>query len=139
MELRAMLDVNAFRMQLRIDGIRSALAWMKVAPPCGEPCVVLSSAQCAGAVSSSQRSSFIEEEQLCELPMLHQGTAVPAAILELAGDPAFTVEPAPNVTVRVVEASAVSVHQSTSRICDEIAERSYPILQRHGVSGQRRT
>ena len=72
---------------------RAATRSIASAPPGARPQlveadVVLAPALRARPVAGGERGRLVEEEQLGELPRLHQRRAVPAAELEPAGDPA---------------------------------------------------
>ncbi|MGI8887194.1 MAG: hypothetical protein ACR2G9_09800 [Gaiellaceae bacterium] len=56
---------------------------------------------------------------------------MPTAELEAAGDPALAVVAAADASALVVETAAVAVHQSATRISDQLAQRRDPIPQRH--------
>jgi hypothetical protein len=131
MELPTLLEGNSLGMQLGIDRVGSLLVGVQVAPQCGERVVVLSSTKRTRAVSSRPRGHLVEEEELGEKSRLHHRSAVPPTKLELAGNPAFAVEPAPDAATIVVQATSIPVHQSASGVGNEIAKGSDSILQWH--------
>ena len=113
-----------------IDRVRAAVG-MQLTPDGSEAVVVGAAAQGARAMTGSEGSRLVEEEQLGEPPRLQQWPAQPAAELEPAADPPLSVIAAADAAVLVVEAAPVSVDQPTPRLGDEIAERRDPVLQRH--------
>jgi len=64
---------------------------VEVAPDLAEARVVRVPAERAGPVPGGERRCLVEEEELGELAGLQQRTALPAAELELTGDPTLPV------------------------------------------------
>lgn len=118
-------------MKLRVDRVCSDLAGMQLVPDRRESVVVLAPAERARAVSGGEGSRVVEEEQLGEAARLEECTPSPSAELEPTGDPALAGVAPTNAPVLVVKAPPVSVHEATSGIRHEIAERRYPVLQGH--------
>ena len=125
--------IDTFAVQLLVDRVGTALAWMQRAPDPDEAVVVGSATERARAMSGCERGRLVEEEELGEAAGLQQRRAVPAAELEPARDPPPDSEPPMDAPLVVVQAAAVPVHETTSGIGDEIAEGSDAILSRHGV------
>ena len=113
-------------MEALVDLVRAARAG-----ELEEPVVVLASAERARPVPGRERGRLVEEEELRELPRLHQRLAVPALELEPTDDPPSGGHPAPDSPLVVVNAAAVPVDEPAGRIGDQFAERSDAILQRH--------
>ena len=82
-------------------------------------------------MAGGERRRFVEEEELGEASGLQQRTALPAAELEPARDPAPAVVAAADAPFVVVEAATVPVDQAARGVCDELAQRCDPVLQRH--------
>ncbi len=93
--------------------------------------VVVAATERARPVARGEGGRLVEEEELGELPRLHQRPAVPALELEPAGDPASGRLAPPDPALRIMQAAAVPVDQSARRMCDELAERGHPVLARH--------
>jgi hypothetical protein len=93
--------------------------------------VVGPAAQRARAVAGGKRRRLVEEEQLGEPVRLQQAPALPATELELAGDPAPAVVVAADAAGGVMQAAAVSVHETAARMGDQLAERRDPVLEWH--------
>ena len=125
------VGVGPFVVELCVDRVGSELAGVELVPEGGEAGVVLVAAQRAGAVAGGEGGCFVEEEELGEASGLHQRPALPAAELEPAGDPAFADRATADPAEFVVEAAPVSVDQATPWVCDQLAERCDPVLQRH--------
>ena len=117
-------------MELDVDRVGSDLAWMQVAPDRDETVVVLAPALRAGAVAGRERGHLVEEEELRVAAGLQQRASPPAAELEPARDPALHRVAAANAALRVVETAAIAVDESAGGICDQIAERRDPVLER---------
>ena len=125
--------IDTLAVQLLVDRVGTALVWMQRAPDLDEAVVVGSAAERARAMSGRERGRLIEEEELGEAARLLQRRTVPAAKLEPARDPPPDSEPPTDAPLVVVQAAAVPVYETTSGICNEIAERRHAILSRHGV------
>ena len=129
--LGAPAGLGALGVELRVDRVGSDLPGMKLAPDRDEAGVVFAAAERTGAVAGGERGRLVEEEQLGEASGLHQRPTLPAAELEPAGDPAFAGGAAADPPELVVEAATVSVDQAARWICDQLAQRCHPVLQRH--------
>src|SRR5918996_2621278 len=105
MALRARRGLEALAMELVVHRIRAAPLGVKRAPDLDEPVVVGAAAQRARTVARGERGRLVEEEQLREAAGLHQRRPVPAAELQLAGDPALDRESPPDAALGVVEAA----------------------------------
>jgi hypothetical protein len=130
-ELSARPWVDPLAVELRVDRVRSDLARVQLAPDPGEAVEVLAAAEGARAVAGREGSCLVEEEELGKAAGLEEWPALPAAELELAGNPALAVVAPADATGRIVEAAPVSVDQSTRRVRDQLTERRDPVLQRH--------
>ena len=130
-ELCARHGVDALTVQLRVDRVRADLTGMDRAPDLAEAVVVGAPAERTRAMTGGEGGRLVEEEELGEAARLEQRPALPAAELELAGDPAPAVVAPADAAALVVEAAAVAVDQAARGICDELAERRDAVLQRH--------
>jgi hypothetical protein len=128
--LRAIL-ADPLTVELLVDGVSSELPWVERAPKLAEPHVILAAAQGARAVSGSKRGRFVEEEQLSELPWLHERLAVPTAELEPTRDPTPAVVAPADPALIVVEASAVAVDKPARAMRDQLTARRDPVAERH--------
>ena len=117
--------------ELRVDGVGAALPRVELVPDRPQAVVVLAAAERARPVAGRHRRRLVEEEELRELPRLEERPPQPAPELEPAGDPAPGVVAAPDPAGAVVQAAAVPVDEPAGRVCDELAERRYPVLERH--------
>src|SRR4029450_1475467 len=97
--------------------------------------VVLAPAERARPMTRGERRRLVEEEELRELPGLHQRLSGPPAELESAGDPALAVVAPEDASLAVVQAAAVPVDESSRRVGDELAQRRHPVPERHLTSG----
>ena len=119
-------------MQSRVDRIGSGLvAWMKGAPRCCEPPIVVVPAEGAGTVAGGEGGCLIEKEQLGEPAGLEESRALPALEFEPTGDPTLPVVTTLDETVLVVEAPTVPVDEPAGRVGDQLPERGDTILPRH--------
>src|SRR5829696_5731206 len=104
---------------------------MELAPELPEPDVVLTATQCARPVPGRERRRLVQEEQLGELPRLHQRLPVPAAELEPARDPASSSPAPPDPSLLVVQAATISVDLAARGISNQLAARSDAVAARH--------
>jgi hypothetical protein len=130
-ELRCGTRNETLVLELGVDCVGAHLTGMQSAPEGGEANVVLAATEGAGAVSGGKRSRLVEEEELREAAGLQQRPAQPVAEVEPAGDPALAVVMAADAAGLIVEATAISVDQAAPGLCDQLAERCDPVLQRH--------
>jgi hypothetical protein len=72
-------------------------------------------------VAGREGGRLVQEEELGELPGLHQRLPVPSFELESAGDPAAGGEAAPDLAAVVVQAASVPVDESAGGIRDQLA------------------
>ena len=134
--LRAIL-ADPLTVELLVDGVSSELPWVERAPKLAEPHVILAAAQGARAVSGSKRGRFVEEEQLSELPWLHEGLAVPTAELEPTRDPTPAVVAPTDPAQIIVETSAVAVDETARGMRDQLTARRDPVAERHLIQKTR--
>jgi NAD(P)H dehydrogenase (quinone) len=125
---------DALAVELCVDRVRPGLPWVQLVPDPAEAGVVRVATQPAGAVTRGECGRLVEEEQLGEAAGLQQRATLPAAELELAGDPALAVVAPANPSGVVVEAAAVPVHEAACRIRNELAERRDAVLQWHSAN-----
>src|SRR5829696_158179 len=118
-------------MELRVDRVGPDRAGMDLAPELPEPDVVLTATQCARPVPGRERRRVVKEEQLGELPRLHQLLAMPAAELEPARDPAPRRPPPADPSLLVMQATAIPVDEPARGISNQLAARSDAIPARH--------
>ena len=114
-----------------VDGVGAASARVELAPDRPQAVVVLAPAERARPVAGRHRRRLVEEEELGELPRLEERPPLPSPELEPAGDPAPVVVAAADPAGVVVEAAAVPVDEPAGWVGDELAERRYPVLERH--------
>jgi hypothetical protein len=126
--------VETLAVELCVDRVRSGLARVERAPHPREVLVVRTAAERAGPVAGGERRCLVQEEELGEATGLEERVAPPAPEREAARDPALSAVAASQVAAPVVEAAAISVHESARRFGDELAERGHPIADRHAVS-----
>jgi hypothetical protein len=84
-------------------------------------------------MSGGEGRRLVEEEELGEASRLKQRVPVPAPELQPARDPAPSRVAPPDAAGRVVQAAAVSVHETPRGISDQVAERGNAVLERHGA------
>jgi hypothetical protein len=82
-------------------------------------------------VAGGKRGDLVEEEELGEAARLEKGMATPAPELELAGDPAASVIASADLTLSVVQAAPVAVHEAPLGGRDERAQWGDAIGERH--------
>jgi hypothetical protein len=86
----------------------------------------------AGPVTGRKRGRFVEKEQLCIVPRLHQRQPAPSE-LERTGNPAPALVAPDDLPAAVNQAASIS-HQRSTRWCfDQFAERCDSVSQWHGV------
>ena len=117
--------------ELQVDGVGARLPGVEVVPDRPQTVVVLAPAERACPVPGRHRRRLVEEEELRELPRPEERPALPAPELEPAGDPAPGGVAAADPAGVIVEAAAVAVDEPSRRMCDEVAERRHPVLERH--------
>jgi hypothetical protein len=117
-ELRPRDGSDALDVKLRVDSVSSSLAGVELAPERREVVIVLAATKCARAVTGGERGRLVEEEELSETAGLQQRPALPAAKLELAGDPALASAPPPDTPGLVVQATAIAVDEAARRVRD---------------------
>ena len=122
---RRIVVAAALTIEPQVDGVGT-----RVADEPEEARVVGAAAERARPVARCEGGRLVEEEELGELPRLHQRPAVPALELEPAGDPTARRLMPPDPALRVVQAAAVAVDEPARRMGDELAERRHPVLER---------
>ena len=133
-ELGTCLGRHALRVELGVHRVGPDLAGVQPLPHGREAVVVLTPAERARAVPSGERRRLVEEEELGEASRLEQRVSVPPPELQAARDPALSRIAAPDAARGVMQAAAISVHEPTCWIGDEVAEWSDAVLERHGAT-----
>ena len=129
--LRPRLGIDALGVESCVHRVRADLAGMELAPDVREADVVLTAAERARAVPRGERRRLVEEEELGEAAGLEEGGAPPAAELEPACDPALAVVSPPYPASLVVQAAAISVHETARGVGDQLARRGDAVSERH--------
>jgi hypothetical protein len=108
--------IDPLGMELRVNRVGADLAGMKFAPRRVEADVVLAAAEGARSMPCREGRGLIEEEQVGEAPGLQQRSSKPSAELEAARDPALAVVVTSDPAVLVVQAAAVPVDETPTRL-----------------------
>jgi hypothetical protein len=109
---------DTLNVELRVDRVGSSPAGVELRPQRGEAAVVLSATKCARAVARGEGGRLVEQEELREAAWLQQRPTLPAAELELAGDPALAGIAPPDAPGLVVQAAAIPVDEAAPRVRD---------------------
>ncbi len=125
------LGVEALVVELGIDRVRPVAAGMQLVPQRREPVIVLAPAQRTRTVTGGKRGRLVEEEQLREPARRHQRMPVPATKPQPAGDPSLAVVGAADAACRIVQATAVSIHEPARRVGDQLTEWGDSVLAWH--------
>jgi hypothetical protein len=129
--LGARAGLDALGVKPPVDRVRADFTGMQLGPELREADVVLPAAERAGPMPGGEGGRLVEEEELREAPGLQERTALPAAELESASDPALAVVASADPAGVVVKAATVPVDQTARGVCDQLAQRCDPVLQRH--------
>src|SRR5579871_5568629 len=125
--------IDALLVQRRVHLVGRRRSRVARGPEPAEGLVVLPAAKGTGTVPGGECRRLVEEEELGELPRLHERLAAPALELEPAGDPPLAVVAPANPPVGVVEAAAVAVDEPALRRRDEVAVGGDAVLSRRAV------
>jgi ABC-type cobalamin/Fe3+-siderophores transport system ATPase subunit len=123
---RRIVRLGSRRSKIVLEDVLDAdvyLARMALLPERGEAVVVVPATQCARAVTRGERGRLVEEEELREATGLQQRATLPAAVLELAGDPALARVAPPDAPGVVVQAATIPVDEAAPGMRDQLAER----------------
>ena len=128
--------VHALGVKHRVDRIGAGRSAACPAPGRREAHVVLVPALGTRPVPGGKGRGLVEEEERRIAPGQHQRTAIPAAKLQPASDPAPSGEAAPEASSLVVEAAAVAEDQAAAGLGDDLSGGRGAVLECHGVLKQ---